>query len=63
MTDGARLKKNSYNDGSLQQCLISSKDKIHKKHFWGPNLDQNELKLDPKLGFRSFSQVWIISFP
>ena len=28
-----------YND-SLQQCLTSSRSKIHKKIFWSPNLSQ-----------------------
>ena len=39
-------------DDSLQQCLKSSRDKIHEKNFWGP-----------KLGLSPFSQVRIISFP
>ena len=34
----------------------NSRGKTHEKDFWGP-------KLGPKLGFSSFSQVFIISFP
>ena len=43
----------------LQQCLTSSRDKITQKVF----RDQIRPKSEPKLGFRTFSQVWFISFP
>ena len=42
----------AYND-SLQQCLTSSRGKIHEKKFRGP-------KLGPKLGFSLFSKVRFI---
>ena len=30
----------AYND-NLQQCLASSRGKIHEKNFWGPNFGQS----------------------
>ena len=42
-------------DDSLEQSLINSRSKTHKK-IGGPNFG-------PKLGFLSFFQVWFISFP
>ena len=33
------------------------------KKNWGPKFGPNGAKLDPKLGFLPFSQVWFICFP
>ena len=51
----------AYND-SLQQCLTSSRGKIHEKNFWPKFLPKGP-KSGSKLGFLSFSQVWFLSFP
>ena len=48
----------AYND-SLQQCVTSSRGKIHEKSFG----DQIWAKIVPKLDFLPFSQLWFISFP
>ena len=49
----------AYND-SLQQCLTSSRDKIHEKHFWGPNLcqwGQNQAQNQVICHFLKFSSL------
>ena len=43
-------------DDSLEHCLTISRGKTNEKNFRGP-------KLVPKLGFLSFSQGCIITFP
>ena len=40
----------TYSD-TLQQCLTSSRSKIHKKKFWGPNLGQRGQKWAQNQGF------------
>ena len=53
----------AYND-SLQQCITSSRGKTHETDFWGTKFGlKNEPESGPKLGFLSFSQVCLISFP
>ena len=49
-----------YND-SLGQCLTSSRVKIHEKNLRS-KFRPNGPKLDPKLDFSTFSQVYFISF-
>ena len=51
-------------DASLEQCLTTSRGTPPpppKKR--GPKFGPNGSKSDPKLGFLSLFQVWVISFP
>ena len=47
---------------SLQQCLTSSRGKIHEKNFLGLKFGPKGPKLGLKLGFLPFSQVWFFNF-
>ena len=51
----------AYND-SLQQCLTTSRGRIHEKKFYGPKFGSDRSKLGPKLSFLPFSQVSCVSF-
>ena len=47
---------------SLRQCLTTIRGKTHQK-VWGEHkFGSDRPKLDPKLSFLPFSQVWCISF-
>ena len=52
----------TYND-SLQQCLTSSRNKIHTQKNWTPNLGQSGQNRARNYVFLSFFQVWLINFP
>ena len=50
-------------DGSLEQCLTTSRGKTQEKKCLGPKFGRKRPKSGPKLGSSPFSQVQFISDP